>query len=184
MNSNVENSSTIIWTISNIISLCRLILAVPISIFLWYKNIPVVTGLVIIAVISDHLDGFLARRLNQVTEFGKIIDPLADKVCVGLAALIMIIQNKVPIWFGIVVLARDLLILLASLYVKNKIKFVIPSNYVGKVTVTIIIIALIGVYLGNENMRTTGLYLAFTAMLYSLIVYAVGMLKQLKERGR
>ena len=64
----------------------------------------------IIASITDKLDGYLARKNNQVTTFGKFLDPLADKILV-LAAMIMLVEMaKLPAWIPIIVLAREFIV--------------------------------------------------------------------------
>ena len=64
----------------------------------------------IIASITDKLDGYIARSRNQVTTFGKFLDPLADKILV-LTALVMFVEmDKIPAWIPIVVLAREFLV--------------------------------------------------------------------------
>ena len=64
----------------------------------------------IIASITDKLDGYLARKNNQVTTFGKFLDPLADKILV-LAAMVMLVEmSKLPAWIPIIVLAREFMV--------------------------------------------------------------------------
>ena len=64
----------------------------------------------IIASVTDKLDGYLARKNNQVTTFGKFLDPLADKILV-LAAMIMLVEmEKLPAWIPIIVLAREFVV--------------------------------------------------------------------------
>jgi cardiolipin synthase len=59
---------------------------------------------------TDWVDGFLARRLGQVSELGKILDPTADRVLLGVGVVAIMIDGSVPLWLGIVVLAREVLV--------------------------------------------------------------------------
>ncbi len=64
----------------------------------------------LLASITDKLDGYLARSRNQVTTFGKFLDPLADKILV-LAAMLMLVEvGRLPAWIPIIVLARDFMV--------------------------------------------------------------------------
>ena len=64
----------------------------------------------IIASITDKLDGYLARKNNQVTSFGKFLDPLADKILVLAAMMMLIKKQKLPAWIPIIVLAREFVV--------------------------------------------------------------------------
>lgn len=85
--------------------------------------------------ISDLLDGYYARTRNEVSELGKIIDPLADKVIVISITIILLLQGILPFWFLIVIVLRDLIILSGGLFIKQKYGIVLQSNWVGKLTV-------------------------------------------------
>ena len=91
--------------------------------------------LCMIGYISDVLDGFLARKLNQVSELGKIIDPLADKICIVTIIVILFITDQISTLFFAVIVLRDLIIFLGGIYVSKKIDKVLPSNLLGKITV-------------------------------------------------
>ncbi|MCB0751174.1 MAG: CDP-alcohol phosphatidyltransferase family protein, partial [Ignavibacteriae bacterium] len=108
--------------------------------------------LYILVYFTDILDGYLARKLNQVSELGKIIDPLADKILVILVVIYLYYFDLIPaIYFWIIVL-RDLIIFTGGIFVSKKIGFVLPSNYLGKATVFSIGIFIIFVTLGfNSN---------------------------------
>lgn len=124
-----------IWTISNALSMARIVLVVPIA-FLLLRASPghnfIAALLVIAAGLTDLFDGILARHLNQVTEFGKIIDPLADKIGIASIAVILTLQAKLPFWFLLLVLARDVSIFIGGLYVKRAYGIVLMSNWAGK----------------------------------------------------
>lgn len=165
---------------SNLLSVFRLLFTVPMAYFLVNDKVSWVITCFIIAYITDLLDGWLARKLNQITETGKIIDPIADKFFIGAAALILIINGTAPLWFGITVVARDLIILAGGLFAAKKLGYVIPSNYTGKVTVVIIAISFVGLFLKIDLINPYGLIIATLAIILSLIVYAVSMVKKLK----
>ena len=76
-----------------------------ISTAFWIMNI-----IFIIASITDKLDGYIARSRNQVTTFGKFLDPLADKILVLAALVILVEYAKIPAWIPIIVLAREFIV--------------------------------------------------------------------------
>lgn len=71
-----------------------------------------------IAAITDFADGWIARRFNRVTTFGRLVDPLADKLLVGTAVALLWWTGLLPGWFALVVAAREGFVLAASLYVR------------------------------------------------------------------
>jgi len=128
-----------IYTYSNLLSLFRLFLAIP----FWYLLANLDSGhnraftiiLCLFAGFTDVLDGYLARKFNQITEFGKIIDPLADKICVAIIILQMYLTGMLDTLMLSFIIGRDLLIFLGGMYVSTKIQKVLPSNMLGKLTV-------------------------------------------------
>ncbi|MBI5325185.1 MAG: CDP-alcohol phosphatidyltransferase family protein, partial [Ignavibacteriae bacterium] len=99
-----------IINISNSLSFLRLVLTIPVCWFLLNNNKIWFLILVIAALLTDYLDGYFARKRNEITEFGKVMDPVADKVIIGAIAVIMLIQGLIPLWFLLAVLSRDILI--------------------------------------------------------------------------
>lgn len=106
-----------------------------------FLGIPITYWLIdlifIIASITDKLDGYIARKNNQVTTFGKFLDPLADKILV-LAAMIMLVEMaKLPAWIPIIVLAREFIVSGYRLIAVEKGGKVISASKLGKLkTVT------------------------------------------------
>jgi len=88
--------------------------------------------------LTDILDGYFARKRNEISELGKIIDPLADKISVITITFLLLLKGILPLWFFIVILSRDLIILLGGLYIKKKYEVILQSNWTGKLTVFII----------------------------------------------
>ena len=100
-------------------------------------------ALTLFASLTDILDGYLARKMNQVTEFGKIIDPFADKVCIGIIITKLYLIHQIPGYYFIMIISRDILIFLGGIFLTKKLGRVLPSNMVGKIAVLIIGIVII-----------------------------------------
>lgn len=81
---------------------------------IWYDHYDWALGVLIAAAVSDLLDGVLARHLNQKTELGAYLDPIADKLLLSSSFLLLAMKHKVVWWLTILVLARDLLILVTA----------------------------------------------------------------------
>ena len=97
----------------------------------------------IIASITDKLDGYLARKNNQVTTFGKFLDPLADKILV-LAAMVMLVEmSKLPAWIPIILLAREFMVSGYRLIAVEKGGEVIAASKWGKLKTVTQMIAII-----------------------------------------
>ncbi|MBI4549110.1 MAG: CDP-alcohol phosphatidyltransferase family protein [Ignavibacteriae bacterium] len=145
-----------IWTASNILSLIRLLLVIPIS-WLLIADEPsynfYTVLLILIAILTDFFDGRIARRFNQITEFGKIIDPIADKIAVGVVSILLTLQGKLPMWFLVAVLARDIAIFSGGLYIRKAKRIVLESNVVGKWAVTIVAVLLVVTVLDIDEIQ-------------------------------
>ena len=103
----------------------------------------IVDFIFILASITDKLDGYIARNKNQVTAFGKFLDPLADKILV-LAAMLMLVENaKLPAWIPIIVLAREFLVSGYRLIAVEKGGEVIAASKWGKLKTVTQMIAII-----------------------------------------
>lgn len=145
-----------IHTKSNYLSLVRLFLAVPFFFLLDHINEAysyrlVIFGLMIFGLITDLADGWLARKLNEITEMGKIIDPLADKVAIGVIVIKLYLIGEIPDFYFWVIILRDTIIFIGGIFVSRKIGKVLPSNLLGKMTVITIGFFLFAVILDGAN---------------------------------
>ncbi len=179
-----------IYTKSNIISLFRLFLSVP----LWFlldgfnsPNIRYITFAVcIIASFSDILDGYLARKYNEVTEFGKIIDPLADKIAVGVIIIKLYLLGQIPVYYFLMIILRDIIIFLGGMFVAKKIGRILPSNALGKITVINIgiVILLIILQFNGDNLVYKLIYASSIALIFaSLVGYIIRAKEFLKRKN-
>lgn len=90
------------------------------------------------SIFLDFFDGFLARKLHQESEIGKILDPLADKLLVLSLLVALVLKADFPLWFAGLIILRDVLILIASVVLYKERGIVKPSLPVGKVTFALI----------------------------------------------
>ena len=179
-----------IYTSSNLLSFLRLLMAIPFWILISNLNEPgmryVVASLAIIAAVTDILDGYLARKFNQVTELGKIIDPLADKVVIGAIVIKLYLIGEIPDYYFYLILGRDILIFLGGIFVTRKIGHVLPSNMLGKITVFIISIVVLLIFI-NVN-RSLFVFEAFyygsiVLIFVSLFAYIYRALEYIKKES-
>jgi CDP-diacylglycerol--glycerol-3-phosphate 3-phosphatidyltransferase len=85
-----------------------------------------------VASISDCVDGYLARRMNLITDFGKFLDPLADKLLVGVALIMMIPLGRIPLWIVAIILGREVMVTLLRVISLRKGNKVIEASMTGK----------------------------------------------------
>lgn len=133
------------FQIPNLLSLLRPVLLVFFFIFLSIPELHYfIAALVILflGVISDWLDGTLARWMNQVSELGKILDPICDKIALGFGSLAMVLYTGLPWWIFAVIIGRDLLILLGGIILAKKQQSVAMANVYGKINT--VLLALMG----------------------------------------
>ncbi|GHT81618.1 phosphatidylglycerophosphate synthase [Actinomycetota bacterium] len=130
---SADGASNKVLTIPNIISLFRILLVPLMAYFiLTYHDISAVIVIVVCG-LSDFLDGFLARKFNQVTKLGKVLDPIADRLLIFVTLLLMVFRSLVPVWFLLAVLLRELVLLFQySGLILNRFK-PIAVKLIGKV---------------------------------------------------
>jgi len=152
-----------IYTISNLLSLLRLLMAIPFWILIGNINEPgvrnILAALAIFGALTDWLDGFVARKRNEVTELGKIIDPLADKITIGAIIIRLYMVGEIPEYYFFLIVGRDILIFLGGVIVSKMIGKILPSNILGKITVSMI--GMVILLLVLEMSRDSYLFLFF-----------------------
>ena len=128
-------------TIANLLSIFRGLLSITFALVMLVPANPGrlwALGILLLGMLTDFLDGRIARARGEETEWGRILDPLADKVCVAVMSLVLLRLGDLPLWFVGALVARDLLILAGGVYVKSTRGLVLPSNTAGKWTATVI----------------------------------------------
>lgn len=170
-----------VWTISNLLSLSRLFIGIIVYFLILNRDTNGAIILGVIGILSDYADGYLARKRNEVSELGKVLDPLADKIGVALVAIALHQSYGLPLWVVLVIVGRDVLIVLGAVIVMQHLKRVIASAIPGKIAVTIIALLLFSYLLQIYSVQPALLYLAMAAILYSFGYYSWKFLKYITE---
>ncbi|MCY1713774.1 CDP-alcohol phosphatidyltransferase family protein [Caproiciproducens galactitolivorans] len=163
--------------IPNGLSILRILLIIP-FVYYFMRNELVPAGIVLIlSGLSDMLDGMIARKFNQFTELGQMLDPLSDKLTQGAVAVCLAIEQPVLIpLLGIFVLKEVLMVVAACLLIKKK-KRPTGSRWYGKVATVLFYISfavIVAMKIWNmENLTVTIVLLSITAafMIYAFIQY-------------
>lgn len=179
-----------IYLIPNLITLFRLFLAIPIIyISLNYNEITnsnnYIFILIIIAFFSDLADGFVARKMGQISEMGKLLDPLSDKILTAIIIILFWMLNFVPFLYLIILLSRDIIIFVGGILLAKRIGTITPSNYFGKVTIFTIGLYFLSILLFGSNGISSNimLYVSGTLSILSIIIYFKRGLKLYKNHG-
>ena len=172
-----------IHTFSNYLSFSRILLAAPILFFLinlneQYEYRIYAALLMLLAAVTDYLDGYFARKFDEVSELGKIVDPLADKIAVILIAVTLYLTGEIPPYLFWLIVVRDIVIFLGGIYISNKVGKVLPSNMLGKIAVFIIGIYLLAVVLGVKEIGWLN-----SALIGATILISIGSLMGYALRG-
>ncbi|MEN8153218.1 MAG: CDP-alcohol phosphatidyltransferase family protein [Acidobacteriota bacterium] len=125
-----------VMNLPNVLSSMRIFL-MPVIFFLIINSTPQNYGILVLiylfSILFDFLDGYFARKFSQITDFGKLLDPVADKLLMFFILIALIIKTDFPLWVAIPIFLRDFLILLASFFIYRKNKKIKPSITIGKV---------------------------------------------------
>ena len=164
-----------------------------IPIFLFFLLVPQITyghyiaaGIFIFAALSDALDGYLARKNNLITNFGKFMDPLADKLLVSSALIALVELNRIPSWIVIIIIAREFIISGFRLVASNN-GIVIAASWWGKIktNVQIIMCVMLTININNSIIKIFEqifIYLSLVLTIVSLVDYMWKNRQVLKEK--
>lgn len=179
-----ESKSKINWkkqiTVPNLISLIRL-LAIPFLGYEIYQSKGFSTlSVVLFAVIwaTDFLDGYVARKFNQVSDIGKLLDPMVDKVLHTVTAVMMTVVGRVPVWVMVTLVIKEILMVLSALYLLSR-RIIVSSRWYGKLATVLVALAFGIVFLLSPDYAWLSgyifivpmvmLYFAMFAYLYRII---------------
>lgn len=168
----------------NALTILRLLL---LPVFAWQYlggNIMASLGIYLVVQASDLLDGFLARRWNQITSFGKLMDPLADKLMLLTALICFGIEKQVSWSVIALVLGKELLMIVGGVYALRK-KIVVSALWIGKIATGLFAAAVVAILINNTTqalgvLPEVLLYAAVAVTLAAFSVYVRNLQKELR----
>ncbi|AKV55225.1 CDP-diacylglycerol--glycerol-3-phosphate 3-phosphatidyltransferase [Bifidobacterium actinocoloniiforme DSM 22766] len=132
----------VIWTVPNVISFLR-ILSIPVIAYLVARRHLIIALVVLlVSALSDGVDGIIARRFNQVSKLGQILDPIADRLLILCSVLALSIANILPWWLLILVGLRDVLMGLQVLLLAQHDYGPLPVHFAGKTGTAVLMLAI------------------------------------------
>ena len=172
--------------IPNILTVARFFLIPIILIFIFTNNYIIAIIFLTISGLTDVLDGFIARKFDLITNFGKLIDPFADKLTLISVLTALTIKQIVPIWILVIVVLKEFLMISGASFLYGK-ELVVSSRWYGKLSTVLFYLAIVSsLFIGiwNEFVTHAGnnlitlinfdiyiYYLALIATIFSLIMY-------------
>ncbi|KQO99948.1 CDP-diacylglycerol--glycerol-3-phosphate 3-phosphatidyltransferase [Leifsonia sp. Leaf264] len=136
------------WTVPNVLSMLRLVL---VPFFLGYLIVGDYTAALVILVVSsatDFLDGFIARRFNQISRLGQLLDPAADRLYLFASILGLAAGGLVPWWLVVVIVGRDVFLAVLGIVLANHGYGPLPVHQLGKVATFALFLGLPVIMLG------------------------------------
>jgi CDP-diacylglycerol---glycerol-3-phosphate 3-phosphatidyltransferase len=169
-------------TFSNFLSVLRIILIPAFLLYMHDGQRTAAFVIMLVAISTDWFDGQVARWTNTVSDMGKILDPLADKLCALSTAGYFLWTGELPLWFALFVLLRDLAIFTGGIYAKNRYKIITTSLMTGKWAVGFMAMMFVVMVWPNPPfdaapVKTALMYIATGMLAISFAEYAVRFLQ-------
>jgi len=136
--------------------------------------------LYVIAMLTDAVDGFLARKLNQITTIGKLLDPVADKLSLLTLLALFVADGQIPLWLLNVVLVKEAILIVGSAVALHR-GVVVHALPIGKVTTVTFIFSMIARFLKQSRIADVLLGVSVGLSLVALVWYSVVLMGKMKK---
>ncbi len=156
--------------VPNALTIVRFILIPIILYFIFTGNYLLGFVFFTISGLTDILDGTIARKFNLISNFGKLMDPLADKLTQISVLASLVIKDIIPIWILIIVMAKELIMIIGASFLYGK-DVVVYSKWFGKLATVLFYIAIV-FSLINKQFDLTGIWAQLDIILYCIAIIA------------
>ena len=186
-------ASSAVVTVPNVLSFARIAL-IPVFCWLAANDRTRLWGILLFAVVvsTDWVDGYVARKTGRVTELGRILDPVADRLAIGAGLLTFAISGIFPFWAALLILFRDVAILLGAAVLLWGRHIRVDVRWIGKIATFSLMVAIAWVAWGNAEgplgeVLLVGGWLAYVVGIFEYYIaaglYAIDVRNLLAERG-
>lgn len=180
----MQEGKKMIWNVPNILTLLRLILIPFYWILMMIKDNEAAALIVFLtASVTDLLDGYIARKYNQVTDWGKLFDPLADKLMVLSVLFSLLLKSIIPLAIVLIILVKEVIMMVGAAIMLRR-KVVVYSKPIGKtaqfVTIVGMALAFFRKYFSNP-IHIYVLWIGVGLTLFALVYYSISCLRALKN---
>jgi CDP-diacylglycerol--glycerol-3-phosphate 3-phosphatidyltransferase len=134
----------------------------------------------LVSLCSDAVDGFLARKLHQESEVGKVLDPICDKISLITIVITLLLLGLIPLWGVVIIVIRDILILIGSFVMITHKSIVVKSNVMGKITGAILGAVVLAFTIDLRQLGEILLYFSIPAIAGSFGIYFGRYIKIMK----
>ena len=131
------------------------------------------------AMVTDAVDGVIARRFNQITALGKLLDPIADKLSLITLLSLFVADGQIPLWVLLLMLLKEITLVIGG-GVALKRGIVVSALPIGKVTTVSFVVSIILRFLGYAPMADTLLYVSVVLSMVALAWYSMDLMKKLR----
>lgn len=171
-----------IWNVPNILTMFRIVL---IGVFIWLFAEGYLYGslaVFLLASLTDVLDGYIARKHNLITNFGKLMDPIADKLMLMTVLICLATAKLVPLWVVIVIVVKEVLMILGGYGLLHR-GYVVEAKWIGKLATVVFFLAVVITFF-HDQVAPFDTYLQYFAVglsVLALLWYAVEVLKSFRR---
>jgi cardiolipin synthase len=162
-----------VWTLPNVISMIRM---AGVPLFLWLVLGPQedtwALAVLMLSGFTDWLDGYLARRLNQMSKLGEILDPVADRLYILAAVIGLLIRGIIPWWVAILLPLRDLFLWCLVPFLRTRGYSALPVHYLGKAATAALLYAFPMLFIGDNTGVVPDLFKVFG---WAFAIWGIGL---------
>lgn len=165
--------------IPNVLTLLRMAL-MPVIVWCFRRGQMRVALIVYLtAMLSDVADGFIARRFGQITSLGKLLDPIADKLCLLTLLMLFVQHGQIPVWLLHIVLLKETILILGSALALRQ-GIVVSALPIGKLTTLSFVLSTIARFLALRRTADILLWISIALSIAALIWYSAAFVKKLQ----